>query len=126
MNELHLTNESIVFVGKSFGGAPAIYAASKSSGSHLILDRAFATQAHHSRIALVQGHILIIDAMGDQYNMGEGAKLYAALAHKKEREKSLIRVPGGHHDYYFSNNIASWHEDEKSQHKLNAFLLGLR
>ncbi len=101
---------NIIICGKSFGTGPAVYAASKCPGSHVILDRAYARMSdvcdyslppvlkflfagmarnfvekfyrfpNEDWIGHIKGKVLIVEATHDYYMKGQAQRLFDALA----------------------------------------------
>ena len=101
---------NIIVCGKSFGTGPAVYAASKCPGAHVILDRGYARMSdvcdyslppvlkflfasmaknfvekfyrfpNEDWIGHIKGEVLFIEATHDYYMKGQTERLFSALA----------------------------------------------
>lgn len=112
--QIHAKNSDLFITGKSFGSGPAVFTASQSCGSHLMLDRGFSrlsdvctrnfsqplrflltpfakyfTEKHYrfpndELITSVTGKFLIIEAKHDNYMKGQAKKLVKAYLKSKK------------------------------------------
>lgn len=153
---------NVTVCGRSFGTGPATYAGTQCTGTHVILDRGYARMSdvcdftfsktskfffsnftksliekfyrfpNEDWITHVQGNVLIIDALEDDYMAQQGERLYKALRKEKSfatpkdeatyRDLTWIRVTGGHYGKYWGDKHPAWYTDRKSQEKVTQFL----
>lgn len=143
-NERNLQEKDLLFVGKSFGAALATYSAAHFDYSPLIIESGFSrlSDALNTKnplthtlvelfyrfpledwIAFVKGPILMMDTFHEK-----SEKLFLSLTKtkkQKETETRWIQTKGGSFGIAFNEIDPVWYEEEKSQEKLNHFLLTL-